>query len=102
MAETGHWPRSAGLLFFQAEDGIRDLTVTGVQTCALPIYIQPDDPQAGAKLVWNYFYNSYLLGDDRNVVALSWIGRHGLDRQIRTEVWQKFYEIGRASCRERV
>src|SRR5690349_24723590 len=25
--------------FFQAEDGIRDLYVTGVQTCALPIYI---------------------------------------------------------------
>src|SRR2546430_5858346 len=25
--------------FFQAEDGIRDLTVTGVQTCALPIYV---------------------------------------------------------------
>src|SRR2546430_7788147 len=27
------------LFFFQAEDGIRDLTVTGVQTCALPISI---------------------------------------------------------------
>src|SRR2546430_2858719 len=26
-----------GVFFFQAEDGIRDLTVTGVQTCALPI-----------------------------------------------------------------
>src|SRR2546430_4335109 len=26
--------------FFQAEDGIRDLTVTGVQTCALPICTQ--------------------------------------------------------------
>src|SRR5688500_9094450 len=25
--------------FFQAEDGIRDYKVTGVQTCALPIYI---------------------------------------------------------------
>ena len=24
--------------FFQAEDGIRDVAVTGVQTCALPIY----------------------------------------------------------------
>src|SRR5437879_8901607 len=24
--------------FFQAEDGIRDTSVTGVQTCALPIY----------------------------------------------------------------
>src|SRR5258706_11093487 len=26
------------LVFFQAEDGIRDWSVTGVQTCALPIY----------------------------------------------------------------
>src|SRR5690606_39729948 len=26
--------------FFQAEDGIRDFHVTGVQTCALPIYVQ--------------------------------------------------------------
>src|SRR2546430_2026828 len=32
-------PRNAcdDSFFFQAEDGIRDLTVTGVQTCALPI-----------------------------------------------------------------
>src|SRR5690606_41051736 len=30
--------------FFQAEDGIRDFHVTGVQTCALPIYFDiPDD-----------------------------------------------------------
>src|SRR2546430_15674207 len=28
--------------FFQAEDGIRDLTVTGVQTCALPISVNGD------------------------------------------------------------
>src|SRR5260370_11064690 len=27
-----------GFFFFQAEDGIRDSSVTGVQTCALPIY----------------------------------------------------------------
>src|SRR2546422_7130859 len=26
--------------FFQAEDGIRDVAVTGVQTCALPICVQ--------------------------------------------------------------
>src|SRR5206468_10061971 len=26
------------IFFFQAEDGIRDLIVTGVQTCALPIW----------------------------------------------------------------
>src|SRR5207249_6103961 len=28
--------------FFQAEDGIRDRNVTGVQTCALPIFFQAD------------------------------------------------------------
>src|SRR2546430_6458904 len=35
--------------FFQAEDGIRDLTVTGVQTCALPILLRHllSDPEYG-------------------------------------------------------
>src|SRR5690554_6965014 len=28
--------------FFQAEDGIRDADVTGVQTCALPIFLHPE------------------------------------------------------------
>src|SRR2546429_4013783 len=31
------WGRSRLDFFFQAEDGIRDVAVTGVQTCALPI-----------------------------------------------------------------
>src|SRR5256886_5374229 len=37
---TAGWSRltqAVFFFFFQAEDGIRDLTVTGVQTCALPI-----------------------------------------------------------------
>src|SRR5690606_12552248 len=34
--------------FFQAEDGIRDFHVTGVQTCALPIFAIPEQPLAGA------------------------------------------------------
>src|SRR2546427_1526210 len=50
-------PASYSLLFFffQAEDGIRDLTVTGVQTCALPIFSGGDvvtghDPATGKEL----------------------------------------------------
>src|SRR5256886_7094633 len=41
---------SVVFFFFQAEDGIRDLTVTGVQTCALPILTQVGrftEPPAG-------------------------------------------------------
>src|SRR5256886_5968212 len=32
---------SGSLVFVEGEDGIRDLTVTGVQTCALPIWSWP-------------------------------------------------------------
>src|SRR5204862_1654746 len=36
--------------FFQAEDGIRDLYVTGVQTCALPIFhVQPHGVPVGTR-----------------------------------------------------
>src|SRR5690348_4345583 len=39
-----------GFFFFQAEDGIRDGRVTGVQTCALPIFIPGfEDQLTGAK-----------------------------------------------------
>src|SRR2546427_704744 len=41
VPKTMKWAPQPGVafhcFFFQAEDGIRDLTVTGVQTCALPI-----------------------------------------------------------------
>src|SRR5436309_9322447 len=82
--------------FFQAEDGIRDFHVTGVQTCALPIYAHelsalPDlfreqsqewrhvneEIRQGRKLVRVFF----------SVTSFSPKGQG---------------EIGRASCRERV
>src|SRR3972149_9801467 len=59
--------------FFQAEDGIRDLTVTGVQTCALPI--------------------SFRNSPARLAVELNPVDDAGRPTRRR--------EIGRASCRER-
>src|SRR5256886_8010704 len=38
--------------FFQAEDGIRDLTVTGVQTCALPISVSEARRPAAHHVEW--------------------------------------------------
>src|SRR6266576_6912637 len=37
--------------FFQAEDGIRDLYVTGVQTCALPIWVPGCPLQPGERVL---------------------------------------------------
>src|SRR5262249_57106108 len=49
----GHvWKRVSAFLcfFFQAEDGIRDWSVTGVQTCALPISAPAAPPRARTPL----------------------------------------------------
>src|SRR5205809_5656598 len=39
--------------FFQAEDGIRDVAVTGVQTCALPILGHRTKPLPHHRSLWN-------------------------------------------------
>src|SRR3989338_2993513 len=60
--------------FFQAEDGIRDGTVTGVQTCALPIsryqwsYIHPESLE--------YYHQGY--GVDEHTQDLSYYRRYGV------------------------
>src|SRR3712207_4743480 len=48
------------IFFFQAEDGIRDIGVTGVQTCALPIY--PPERTALAFSVGVFIAFSPFLG----------------------------------------
>src|SRR5260370_29210614 len=45
MLESGSTLIACCFFFFQAEDGIRDSSVTGVQTCALPIC--PAQPSRG-------------------------------------------------------
>src|SRR5438552_17490521 len=73
-----------GRFFFQAEDGIRDDLVTGVQTCALPISCEGR--------LW--------ITDSRVTHS------HGINSKEQGAVeWMKFsveIKIGRASCRERV
>src|SRR2546430_10986365 len=42
--------------FFQAEDGIRDLTVTGVQTCALPICCRAQRKDLAIRGIHDHFH----------------------------------------------
>ena len=54
--------------------------------------IDPKDPKAGTKIVWNFFYQSYLLGNSRNFVNLDWVGRNGAERQLGTDVYQRYFD----------
>src|SRR5690606_39929304 len=86
--------------FFQAEDGIRDFHVTGVQTCALPIsaispwltVLNPSNPEANKV--------------DDTMLFSRW--QHVFPRTSKMKVmkWKALccpaaVQIGRASCRER-
>src|SRR5690606_3459224 len=52
--------------FFQAEDGIRDFHVTGVQTCALPICITGQVAQTGvAEIVTDTTKDPRYIADDQ-------------------------------------
>ena len=63
--------------FLHAEDGIRAVAVTGVQTCALPIWYQ----------------------SHKHMPCGTGSGTHHFQQDMcRTDM----YQIGRASCRERV
>src|SRR2546421_3446376 len=46
------------IFFFQAEDGIRDLIVTGVQTCALPILPRLGTSWEAARLIEQHCRNN--------------------------------------------
>src|SRR2546430_7913063 len=87
--------------FFQAEDGIRDLTVTGVQTCALPIFAKgaAKAHEAGPDNVcWDFTYTPLDLTEaafkEADVVVK--------ERVLQNRLAPVPMEIGRASCRERV
>src|SRR5437016_14425380 len=87
--------------FFQAEDGIRDWSVTGVQTCALPIGLDVAEREArvaerrharlashvGVRLLRPHAEAVHADAEDRDV--------------LHEPTGRKRMKIGRASCRER-
>src|SRR2546430_16216324 len=76
--------------FFQAEDGIGDLTVTGFQTCALPI-------SAACATTNRVSPGLYRAGRDLLLRKPPRLRAGNGDLRV-----SEVEEIGRASCRERV
>src|SRR6266496_3532592 len=72
-----HFLLSCPFFFFQAEDGIRDLYVTGVQTCALPI------SRAGRR---SAHYWEHEMGDAVALNADRWVAeQHVVSRELAEE-----------------
>src|SRR5256885_3749514 len=73
--------------FFQAEDGIRDYKVTGVQTCALPIFADTIiAPTVATRSCKSNFETTAAKGACRNVIgrgAIQHQKRRDIARQIR-------------------
>src|SRR5690606_39990949 len=83
-------------VFYEAEDGIRDFHVTGVQTSALPIW-----------RAWLYSAHVFLLSPHETVMTISlYAASVPVFKQMLnalSDVLNKAEaQIGRASCRERV
>src|SRR2546430_10312544 len=85
--------------FFQAEDGIRDLTVTGVQTCALPISSPAAQSAEATQAPETMVLKAAHLFDSTGTAL-----KDGAIVVVRGDriVSVGTAEIGRASCRERV
>src|SRR5690348_17722426 len=99
--------------FFQAEDGIRDGRVTGVQTCALPISrdIRKEEVRQATLRVLVAEAMDWLPTSQRHVFELRAV--QGISAQVVAErletsptevdsLMRRTMQIGRASCRERV
>src|SRR3712207_7371296 len=103
--------------FFQAEDGIRDIGVTGVQTCALPICLRAafdgavslgrvqtptlalvarrEEEIRAFKPEPYWLVEAAFLADPDRAYRGRYLGGKRIDEQLAAQ-------IGRASCRERV
>src|SRR5699024_12144525 len=88
------WHPSLIFFFFQAEDGIRDRNVTGVQTCALPI-------SRGPPRVLAAFSGDAPSAPRSTPTTLTRVTLH-VAPATDADVDEIADQIGRASCRERV
>src|SRR5262249_58732882 len=85
--------RTMRVFFFQAEDGIRDWSVTGVQTCALPIYAYAAAKAAPDQMIQALAAASDKLTSDFGTWKTPWgdINRY---QRLSADITQKFNDAG--------
>src|SRR2546429_3643716 len=99
LTASGDRPSCRVFFFFQAEDGIRDVAVTGVQTCALPISNLAVGGAGGE------VREAHVAPEAEGLVRVRGAVPGAVDHAVAVAVVRgeaRRQEIGRASCRERV
>src|SRR2546429_4815393 len=103
-SRSHHLPlRSRSLFFFcQAEDGIRDVAVTGVQTCALPISVVTRIRAFGAVVMGKASLHEFAYGATSNNPHYGPVRNpRDPERVAGGSSGGSAVEIGRAACRGR-
>src|SRR5690606_28756636 len=74
--------------FFQAEDGIRDFHVTGVQTCALPIWEKFQEDLENIHRLFKQFVSRYrpVLNVEEVATGEVWFGTEALQKALADEI----------------
>lgn len=61
--------------------------------------VDPADPAAGSKVVWNHFYSQWYRGNSHFLVTLVMLGRGGVERELVNDVRMRFFD-GAPEARE--
>jgi hypothetical protein len=54
--------------------------------------VDPGDPQAGAKALWNFFYRTWYFGNTRAQSQLNFLSADALDRRVDVDVRFMYYD----------
>src|SRR5207248_5438822 len=94
---------SASTFFFRAEDGIRARTVTGVQTCALPISAHSEPGEFTMRGFLNGRIDLTQAEAVRDLIdSQTLFQAKAAAQQLSGALSRRIAQIGRASCRESV
>src|SRR5207245_7152885 len=86
------WTCAFFFFFFQAEDGIRDATVTGVQTCALPILPRPPSVRRSGRLLSHPLVQLLDGRGISGILGLALVGQRSEERRVGKECRARWVE----------
>jgi len=58
----------------------------------LPFHVDPADPRAGVKIVWNAYHALWRIGSSHDLLAMEWLGRSSREREATLESHTLYFD----------